>query len=41
VPLVLRDEEDVLRRLEAEVELTKKEAQAYLILLKVGSVPAK
>jgi hypothetical protein len=38
---MLRDEEDVLRRLEAEVELSKKEAAAYLKLLKVGSIPAK
>jgi hypothetical protein len=38
---MLRDEEEVLRRLEAEVELTKKEAQAYLDLLKHGSIPAE
>jgi sugar-specific transcriptional regulator TrmB len=38
---MLRDEEDVLRRLEAEIELTKKEAQTYLKLLKEGSAPAK
>ncbi len=38
---MLRDEEDVLRRLEEEVELTKKEARAYLGLLKTGSLPAR
>ena len=38
---MLRDEEDVLKRLEVEVELTKKEAKAYVDLLKSGSVPAK
>jgi hypothetical protein len=38
---VLRDEEAVLSRLESEVELTKREAKAYLNLLKVGSVPVK
>jgi sugar-specific transcriptional regulator TrmB len=38
---MLRDEEDVLKRLEAEVELTKTEAKAYLDLLKAGSVAAK
>ena len=37
----MRDEEDVLRRLESEVELSKKEANAYLNLLKVGSIPSK
>jgi len=38
---LLRDEEDVLRRLEAEVELTKSEARAYLGILRSGSVPKK
>lgn len=38
---MLRDEGDVLRRLEEEVELTKKEARAYLGLLKAGSLPAR
>ena len=38
---MLRDEEDVLRRLEAEAGLTKREARAYLDLLKAGSVPAR
>jgi hypothetical protein len=36
---LLRDEEGVLRRLEDEVELTKKEARTYLGLLKGGYVP--
>ena len=38
---MLRDENEVLKRLGTEVELSKKEAQAYLKLLKEGSVPAK
>ena len=38
---MLRDEEDVLRKLQAEVELTEREARFYLSLLKSGSVPAK
>lgn len=38
---MLRDEEDVLKRLEAEIELNEKEAKAYIDLLKSGSVPAK
>lgn len=40
-PTALRDEEEVLSRLEAEVELSPKEARAYLTVLKQGSVPAK
>ncbi len=38
---MLRDEEDVLKRLQSEIELTKTEAETYLKLLKEGSVPSK
>ncbi len=38
---MLRDEEDVLKRLQSEIELTKAEAELYLRLLKEGSVPSK
>ncbi|MDV3243832.1 MAG: hypothetical protein LYZ66_01500 [Nitrososphaerales archaeon] len=38
---MLRDEEDVLKRLENDIELTRAEAELYLKLLKNGSVPAK
>lgn len=38
---MLRDEEDVLRRLGAEAGLNPKEARVYLDLLKTGSVPAR
>jgi len=38
---LLRDEEEVLGRLEEEVELTRKEARTYLKLLRNGSAPRK
>ena len=38
---MLRDEEDVLKRLEAEADLNQKEARTYLDLLKSGSLPAE
>ena len=36
---MLRDEEDIIRRLGADAGLTKKEARLYLKLLSEGSVP--